>query len=130
MILFALNFMRNYTKFSVWQRSHDLTLKIYKEIVPCFPDSERYGLTSQIRRAVYSIPMNISEGCSRSSEKDFAHFLEISLGSANELEYCLMLTKDLSIITETQYAVLNDQVNAIKAMIINLIKKIRSDSKR
>jgi four helix bundle protein len=122
--------MRDYRKFSVWTSSHELTMKIYKEIVPCFPDSEKYGLASQIRRAVYSIPFDISEGCSRSSEKDFSHFLEISLGSANELEYCLLLTKDLSFINEAQYSVLNEKINAIKAMIINLIKKIRSDSKQ
>ena len=122
--------MRDYRKFTVWKRSHVLTMKISKEIVPCFPDSERYGLASQIRRAVYSIPINISEGCSRNSEKDFAHFLEISLGSSNELEYSLLLTRDLSFINEAQYSVLNEKINAIKAMIINLIKKIRSDSKR
>jgi four helix bundle protein len=120
--------MRDYKKFKVWIRSHELTIKVYKEIVPCFPDSEKYGLTSQIRRAAYSIPFNISEGCSRSSEKDFAHFLEISLGSANELEYCLLLTKDILFINEEQYAILNDKINAIKAMIINLIKKIRSEA--
>ena len=122
--------MRDCRKFSIWKRSHELTVKIYKVIVHGFPESERYGLSSQIRRAVYSIPLNISEGCSRSSEKDFAHFLEISLGSANELEYCLLLTKDLSFINEAQYSVFNEKINAIKAMIINLIKKIRTDSKR
>ena len=120
--------MRDYKKFSVWTRSHELTMKVYKEIVPCFPESEKYGLTRQIRRAAYSIPFNISEGCSRSSEKDFTHFLEISLGSAHELEYCLLLIKDLSFISEEQYSILNEKINAIKAMIINLIKKIRSET--
>jgi four helix bundle protein len=120
--------MRDYRKFSVWQRSHELTLKIYKEIAPRFPDSEKYGLSSQIRRAAYSIPFNIVEGCGRASEKDFAHFLGISLGSSQELEYCLLLIRDLGFISEEQYSVFNENVNGIKAMIINLIKKIRSDS--
>jgi len=120
--------MRDYRKFSVWTRSHELTMEIYKEILPCFPDSEKYGLTSQIRRAAYSIPFNISEGCSRSSEKEFAHFLEISLGSAHELEYGLLLTKDLSFISDAQYSILNEKINTIKAMIINLIRKIRSEA--
>jgi four helix bundle protein len=120
--------MRNYKKFSVWMRSHELALKIYKEITPSFPDSEKYGSSSQIRRAAYSIPFNIVEGCGRSSEKDFAHFLNISLGSAQELEYCLLLTKDLSFINEKQFIFFNEKVNGIKAMIINLIKKIRSES--
>jgi len=70
------------------------------------------------------------EGCGRSSEKDFAHFLDISLGSAQELEYCLLLVKDLKYITEDQYQLLFEKVNGIKAMIINLIKKIRSESVR
>jgi four helix bundle protein len=120
--------MRDYKKFAVWTRSHELTMKIYEQIVPCFPDSEKYDLTRQIRRAAYSIPFNISEGCSRSSEKEFAHFLEISLGSAHELEYCLLLTKDLSFISEELYSTLFEKTNAIKAMIINLIKKIRTES--
>jgi len=120
--------MRDYKKFTVWTKSHELTMAVYKEIAPCFPESEKFGLTRQIIRAAYSIPFNISEGCGRSSEKDFAHFLEISLGSAHELEYCFLLTKDLSFITEEQYAILFEKINAIKAMIINLIKKIRSET--
>jgi four helix bundle protein len=120
--------MRDYKKYSVWLKSHELTMKVYQEIAPCFPESEKFGLTRQITRAAYSIPFNISEGCSRSSEKEFAHFLEISLGSANELEYSFLLTKDLAFITEEQYAVLFEKINAIKAMIINLIKKVRSET--
>src|ERR1700749_3977631 len=118
LILFTINFMRDYKKFSVWVRSHDLTMEVYKEIAPGFPESEKYELARQIRRAAYSIPFNISEGCSRSSEKDFTHFLEISLGSAHELEYCLLLTKDLSFISEEQYSIFFEKINAIKAMII------------
>ena len=122
--------MRNYKKFSVWVKSHELALSIYKDIVPGFPENEKYGLSSQIRRAAYSIPFNIVEGCGRSSEKDFAHFLDISLGSSQELEYCLLLTRDLAIISEKQYLDLNEKANEIKAMIINLIKKIRSENKK
>ena len=118
--------MRNYKKFSVWSRSHDLVILIYKNIVPDFPESEKYGLSSQLRRAAYSIPFNIVEGCGRNSEKDFAHFLDISLGSAQELEYCLLLVKDLQFINEEKYLLINEKVNGIKAMIINLIKKVRS----
>ena len=109
-------------------RSHELTMKVYKEIAPCFPESEKFDLTNQIRRAAYSIPLNISEGCGRSLEKDFTYFLEISLGSAHELEYCLLLMKDLSFISEEQFSILDEKINAIKAMIINLIKKIRSET--
>jgi four helix bundle protein len=122
--------MRNYKKYVVWLRSHELVILLYKQIVPVFPDSEKYGLASQLRRAGHSIPFNIVEGRSRNSEKEFAHFLDISLGSAQELEYCILLTKDLNIITEEQYQVLNEKVNAIKAMIINLIKSVRHTSGR
>jgi 23S rRNA-intervening sequence protein len=68
------NAMRNYKKFSVWSRSHELVLLIHGNTVPGFPESEKYGLSSQLRRAAYSIPFNIVEGCGRSSEKDFATF--------------------------------------------------------
>jgi four helix bundle protein len=118
--------MRDYKKFTVWTRSHELTMKVYQEIAPCFPESESHGLTRQIRRAAYSIPFNISQGCTRNSEDDFTHYLEISLGSAHELAYGLLLAKDLSFISEEQYSTLNEKINAIKAMIINLIQKIRS----
>ncbi len=77
--VFCLKFMmRNYKNFKVWLISHELVLKIYREILPGFPESEKYGLSSQIRRAAYSIPLNIVEGCGRSSEKEFAHFLDFT----------------------------------------------------
>jgi four helix bundle protein len=117
--------MRNYNKLSVWLRSHELVLMVYKDLAPFFPKSEMFELVSQIKRAAYSVPVNIAEGCGRSSEKDFAHFLDISLGSAHELEYCLLLAKDLSYISAEQYLIFNEKINAIKAMIINLIRKIR-----
>jgi four helix bundle protein len=120
--------MRNYKKFNVWLISHELVQKIYKEIAPGFPESEKYGLSSQIRRAAYSIPLNIAEGCGRTSEKEFAHFLEITLGSAHELEYCFLLIRDLAFIEEEQYLIFYEKINKIKAMIINLIKKIRSET--
>lgn len=80
--------MRDYKKYDVWVKSHELVLFIYKEVIPNFPKSEQFELTSQIKRAAYSIPLNIAEGCGRNSDKDFAHFLDIALGSVHELEYC------------------------------------------
>ena len=122
--------MRNYKKYDVWERSHELVILLYKLIVPGFPESEKYGLASQLRRAAYSIPFNIVEGCGRNSEKDFAHFLDISLGSAQELEYCILLIKDLNFISEEQYQLFNEKVNEVKAMIINLIRTIRPGSSK
>jgi four helix bundle protein len=122
--------MRNYKKYEVWIRSHELVILLYKQIVPGFPESEKFGLSSQLRRAAYSIPFNIVEGCGRHSEKDFAHFLNISLGSAQELEYCILLIKDLNFICEEEYLLLNEKVNEIKAMIINLIRVVRPANAR
>jgi four helix bundle protein len=121
------DYMRNYKKFGVWLRSHELVLLIYRDIAPDIPDSERFALTIQMKRAAYSVPFNIVEGCGRNSEKDFAHFLDISLGSAHELEYCLLLAKDLTFIDPEKYQLLNEKINGIKAMIINLIKRIRAE---
>jgi four helix bundle protein len=122
--------MRNYKKYEFWIRSHELVILLYKQIVPGFPESEKFGLSSQLRRAAYSIPFNIVEGCGRHSEKDFAHFLNISLGSAQELEYCILLIKDLNFICEEEYLLLNEKVNEIKAMIINLIRVVRPANAR
>ncbi len=118
--------MRNYNNYEVWKLSHELVLFIFKQILPTFPVEEKYELTSQMRRASYSIPFNISEGCGRNSDKDFTHFLDTAFGSSNELEYCILLTRDLAYLTSEQYEVLNKKVNIIRAMLINLIKSIRA----
>lgn len=86
--------MRNYKKYTVWQKSHQLTLDVYKAIA-LFPKEELFGLTSQIKRSSSSIPTNIAEGCGRNSDKDFCRFLYIAFGSANELEYQIILSIDL-----------------------------------
>lgn len=117
--------MQNYKDLNVWLKSHQLTLKIYREVVS-FPKEENYTLTSQIKRAAYSIPSNIAEGCGRNSNPDLARFLNISLGSANELEYFVLLAKDLDYLSSNQSEVLNKEVNEIKAMLISLIQKVRA----
>ena len=122
--------MRNYKKYEVWVEAHELLIYIYRQIVPNLPPEEKYGLASQMKRAAYSIPFNIVEGCGRNSDKDFTHFLDMSLGSAHEMEYCTMLIRDLGLIDEKQYKLIDRKVNAIKAMLINLIKSIRNPQKR
>ena len=117
--------MRNYNNYNVWVKSHELVMSIYKNIVPIFPISEQYELTRQLKRAVYSVPFNIVEGSGRNSEKDFAHFLDISFGSILEVEYCCLLAKDLSYLNSDQYKILNEKISNIKAMLIGLIKSIR-----
>ena len=117
--------MRDYRKLEVWKRSHELTLFVYKNILPKFPKSEQFDLLSQTKRATYSIPLNIVEGSGRFTEKDFAHFLDIALGSAHELEYCCLLSKDLSYFDEDLHNTTNKLINEVKAMLIGLIKKLR-----
>jgi four helix bundle protein len=105
--------------------AHQLALIIYTQVAPCFPPDEKYELKSQMKRAAYSIPFNIVEGCGRYSDKDFSHFLDVSLGSTHELEYCCLLGTDLLYISSEQYETINKKINVIKAMLINLIKSIR-----
>ena len=87
--------MQNYKDLKVWEKAHLFTLNVY-EATKLFPKDELYSLTNQIRRAASSIPANIAEGCGKNTNAEFAHFLNIALGSANEAEYFLILSKDLN----------------------------------
>ena len=108
--------MRDFHKLVIWEKSHQLTLDIYK-LTQQFPKEELFGLTSQIRRAISSVPTNIAEGCGRETTKDFAHFLQISIGSACEIEYQLLLAHDLNYITDEDYNRLNDEIVSVRKMI-------------
>jgi four helix bundle protein len=90
-----------------------------------FPKTETYGLTNQLRRASSSIAANIAEGCGKNTQPDLANFLYVSLGSANEAEYFVLLAKDLNYLSVQNYEVLNKLVNEIKAMLISLVSKVR-----
>ncbi|MGG9972614.1 four helix bundle protein [Ferruginibacter sp. SUN002] len=117
--------MRDYKKYDVWVKVHQLVLYVYKDVLEYFPKSEQFALQSQTKRATYSISLNIVEGCGRNTDKDFVHFLDISLGSAQELEYCMLLALDLEYLDKEKFDVVNKMVNEVKAMLINLIKVIR-----
>lgn len=119
--------MQNFKKLSVWNKSHSLTLDIYKLTME-FPKDERFGLISQMRRAASSIPMNIAEGCGRSSDSDFARFIHFSIGSSNELEYQLILSKDLNYIKPEYWNKLNERILEIRRMLIGLSKKLKAHS--
>jgi four helix bundle protein len=93
-----------------------------------FPKEELFGLTSQIRRACSSIPANIAEGCGKTSNADFSRYLQIAFGSANELEYHLLLTRDLEILDKKNHIILEDKLIEIKKMLASLINKIRSEN--
>ncbi|MBD0777436.1 four helix bundle protein [Maribacter sp. ANRC-HE7] len=115
--------MRDYRKYDVWKLGHEITLNIYS-ITKAFPKDEEFGITSQMRRASFSIPSNIAEGCGRASDAEFKRFLIISRGSAAELEYFMFLAKDLKYIDDVSYTTLYDKVNKVKRSISNLIQKI------
>ncbi len=119
--------MHNFKELKVWQISRQLVKDVY-ELTTQFPSEEKYGLISQIRRCVVSIPTNISEGCGRNTDKDFAHFLNISLGSAYELETLLMLSLDLKLISEEQLEPIQFKISEIQKMTFGLIKTLRQES--
>ena len=100
--------MKDFRTLTVWQRSHELTLDVYGH-TRAFPKEELFGLTSQIRRACASIPANIAEGCGRGSDGDFQRFLQIAFGSANELDYHLLLAHDLNLIGDQNYNVVTEK---------------------
>ena len=117
--------MRDFKTLQVWQKAHQLTLNIYRA-TEAFPDTERYGLTSQTRRAAASIAANIAEGCGRNSDADFARFLQIAFGSASELEYHLLLGHDLNMLDTEIYRQLEQDVVEVKRMLTGFIKKLRA----
>ncbi|MEQ1642878.1 MAG: four helix bundle protein [Pyrinomonadaceae bacterium] len=118
--------MKDFRTLKIWEKAHRLTLDIYAA-TKAFPKEEFFGVTSQIRRATSSIPANIAEGCGKGSDADFSRFLQIAFGSACEVEYHLILSRDLGYLTALQYANLNDNLISTKRMLAALIGKIKSD---
>ncbi len=116
--------MKNFRNIKAWHRAHELTLEIYK-ISKSFPKEELYGLTSQIRCAVTSIPTNIAEGCGRSTDVELARFIDIALGSASEVEYHLLLVCDLGYITVEDYEALSAEIVGTKRMLTIFAKTVR-----
>jgi four helix bundle protein len=120
--------LRPFREFRVWQAGHELTLQIYAATAQ-FPQDERFGLTSQIRRAASSVPFNIAEGSAR-SDAEFHQFLRISLGSASELEYALLLARDLHYLPLETYELLNADLLSIKRMLVTFMKTVNSPVSR
>ncbi|MDF2545675.1 MAG: ribosomal protein [Anaerosolibacter sp.] len=121
--------MSKFKELGVWEKSHNLTLHIYK-LTMRFPSEEKYGLTSQIRKAASSIPANIAEGQGRSNNKEFINFLRIAKGSATELEYWLLLSHELQYLDINEYTDLLKQNHKILAMLNNLITSLSNFPKK
>jgi four helix bundle protein len=116
--------MRDFRQLTVWVKAHLLTLDIYRATGE-FPREEQYGLTSQLRRAAAAIPANIAEGCGKDTEADLARYMQISMGSASELEYHLLLAHDLTYLDGQKYQALHTQTVEIKRMLAPFIKRLR-----
>ena len=117
--------MSDYKKLKVWETAHKFTIDIYKT-TKGFPEDEKYGLISQIRRSVSSISTNIVEGCGQLGNGNLIRFLGIARGSAFEVEYQLLLSKDLGYININEFSVLNERIKSIIRMINNLIKSLKN----
>src|SRR5579863_5339204 len=98
--------MRNYKDLRVWEEAHRMTLSVYRA-TQAFPKDERFGLTSQIRRASASIAANLAEGCGRRSDGEMARFVQIAMGSGAELSYHFLLARDLGFVQSAEYDALN-----------------------
>ena len=115
--------LRNYKELKVWQKSYDLCLKIYK-ITKRFPNGERYGLTSQIRRAAVSVPSNIAEGYGRKTTLEYIRFLYIAYGSNCEMETQILLSGDLGYIETGKLEILQEGIGEVERMLKALIKSL------
>src|SRR5712691_9595348 len=119
--------MKDFRKLLVWDKAHQLTLAIY-HVTATLPREETYGLVSQMRRATSSIPSNIAEGCGRDGDPELSRFCTIARGSASELEYQLLLARDLKLIQLNDYDQLSQQTIEIKRMLTVLVQKLNAES--
>lgn len=117
--------VRDYRQFVVWQKAHALTLLVYT-VTRSFPGDERFGLTGQLRRAAVSIPSNIAEGAGRASDTDFARFLDMAGGSANEVEYQILLARDLGYIPASEYEAVADQLSEVRRLLSGFRRRLKS----
>ena len=118
--------MKDFRDLKVWRKAYALSLAVYKATYS-FPKEERYGLTSQIRRAFVSIPANIAEGCGKSGDADFGRFLQVAMGSAGELECLILLARDLGCLEGGGHEQLTSRTVEVKQMLSALILKLKAD---
>jgi four helix bundle protein len=118
--------MKDFKELKVWKKAHQLTLTVYKA-TQNFPKEELYGLTSQIRRSCSSVPANIAEGCGRKGDTELGRFLYIAMGSASELQYHVLLGRDLGLLDESTHDRISNDVSEIKRMLASFIKKLNAD---
>jgi len=116
--------VRDFRELKVWEKGHRLALRVY-EATGKFPKQETYGLAAQLRRCSASIPANIAEGCGRSGDAELGRFMLISMGSASELEYHLLLARDLGYLDSQRHRDLTRRTQEVKRMLSTFINKLR-----
>ena len=115
--------MRNYRDLQVWTKAHAVTLELHR-LSRSFPREEIYGLTSQLRRAGMSMGSNLAEGCGRRTSNELAHFVRIAMGSASELDYQLLLCRDLGYLKTDDYTRTANQLTEVRKMLTSLLSKV------
>jgi four helix bundle protein len=115
--------MKDFRTLKVWEKAHAVTLAIYKATEK-FPKHELYALTSQIQRAAVSVPTNIAEGCGKDSDAELKRYFLIAMGSASELEYLLLLARDLNYLPEGNHQTLNADLTEVRRMLNAFIQSI------
>ena len=116
--------MKDFKELRVWTKAHALTIEIYR-LTRNFPNEELYGLTSQMRRSASSIGANIAEGTGRRSDGDFTRFLQIARGSACELEYHVLLARDLQLLRQNEYQEVEAHILEVERMLTSLVQRVR-----
>jgi four helix bundle protein len=118
--------MKDFRDLQVWQKAHALVLAVYRAS-SSFPDAERYGLTSQLRRSTASIPANLAEGCGWGGDSELRRYFVIAMGSASETEYHLLLARDLGYLATLTHEHLARDVQEVKRMLASFISKLTAD---
>ena len=115
--------MMPYEKFEAWQLAHELALQIY-QVTDSWPKEERFGLTSQLRRAALSVPTNISEGAAKRGNREFRRFLDIALGSLSEVSYLLLFSRDRSLLMPEAWLELDTFRNRVGQLTWQLYRSL------
>jgi four helix bundle protein len=119
--------MKDFRTLKVWEKAHAVTLAIYKATEK-FPKHELYALTSQIQRAAVSLSTNIAEGCGKDSDAELKRYFVIAMGSASELEYLLLLARDLNYLPEDSHQTLTADLTEVRRMLNAFIQKLKTST--
>ena len=118
--------MRDFRTLQVWEKSHHLVILVYR-CTETFPKSETFGLQGQVRRCAVSIPANIAEGCGKDSTAEFLRYMQISMGSASELEYLLMLSHEIGYFKNDDYGQLKYSLIEVRRMLNAYTRKVKEN---